>query len=73
MDPSKTDEYQYLAAILDWYTYYRRMDCHKLALKLAKEKVALMMSCDRVKSVEVFADYLTKNIDKLLRGAEHEA
>lgn len=73
MDPIKTDEYQYLAAIIDWYTHYRGMDSHRLALKLAKEKTSLMWSCDHVKSVEVFADYLTKNIDKLLRGAEHEA
>lgn len=72
MDPIKTTEYQYLVSIVDWYTHYRRMDSHRLALKLAKEKAASMWSCDYVKPVEVFADYLTKNIDNLLRGAEHE-
>ena len=72
MDPIKTTDYQYLVSILDWYTHYRGMDSHRLALKLAKEKTAAVWSCDNVKQAEVNADYLTGNIDKLLRGAEHE-
>lgn len=73
MDPVKTTEFQYLFSILDWYAHYRRMDAHKLAIKLAKEKAASMWSCDHVKDVEFNAEYLTGNIDKLLRGVEYEA
>ena len=73
MDPIKTTDYQYLVSILDWYPHFRRMDSHKLPLKLAKQKAASMWSCDHVKQVEFTADYITKEINKLLRGDEHEA
>ena len=73
MDPIKTTDYQYLVSILDWYAHYRRMDSHKLSLKLAKEKAASMWSCDNVKQVIVTAEYIITNIDKLLRGVEDEA
>lgn len=73
MDPIKTTEAMYLSSILDWYTHFRHMYSHKLSLKLAKEKAASMWSCENMKWAEVAAEYLTKNIDKLLRGADHEA
>ena len=74
MNPIKTHEYQYLGGIIDWYLHYRGMDSHSLALKLAKEKTAEMWYCEHLKAVEVLADYLTKNIDRLLRRSKkHEA
>lgn len=72
MNPIKTTAYQYLVSILDWYPYFRRMDSHKLSLKLAKEKAASMWSCDNSHLVEIVAEDITKSIDELLRGVEHE-
>lgn len=73
MDPEKTTDFMYLFTIIEWYAHYRGIDTHKHSLWMAKEKAASMWSSDNMRGVEVSAEYLTKQIDKLLRGVEHEA
>ena len=72
MGPEKTTDFMYLFTIIEWYAHYRGIDSHKFAFKLAKEKSASMWSSDNMRGVEVAAEYLTKEINKLLRGVDND-
>lgn len=68
----ETTKDQYLYSMIDWYTHFRKMEGHRLSVKLAKEKAASMWSCDNSRLVDIVAEDLMKSIDKLLRGVDND-
>lgn len=71
-EPIETTKDQYLYSVIDWYTHFRKMEGHRLSVKLAKEKAASMWSCDNSRLVDVVAEDLMKSIDELLRGVDND-